>query len=117
MSAVSSALISNISSNLQPDPNKQSAALLRTILLTLNQSAIPGETLAVPPIEGNPPSEIVTTACLMYVNLLVSLLAAFVAMLGKRWLNTCGIQAGRCSRIAETVNRNAMGSRNGHYTS
>ena len=73
--------------NLQPDPNEQSAALLRAILLTLNQSALPGETPAVPPVQGNPPSEIVTATCLMYASLLISLLAAFVAMLGKQWLN------------------------------
>jgi hypothetical protein len=47
---VSSAFIINVHSNLQPDPNEQSAALLRAILLTLNQSAIPGETPAVPPV-------------------------------------------------------------------
>ena len=28
-----------------------------------------------------------TVTCLMYASLLVSLLAAFVAMLGKQWLN------------------------------
>jgi hypothetical protein len=77
----------DVHSNLQPDPNEQSAALLRAILLTLNQSAIPGETPAIPPVQGNPPSEIVTATCLMYASLLISLLAAFVAMLGKQWLN------------------------------
>ena len=62
-------------------------ALLRAILLTLNQSAIPGETPVVPPAQEGPPSEIVTVTCLMYASLLISLLAAFVAMLGKQWLN------------------------------
>jgi len=62
-------------------------ALLRAILLTLNQSAIPGETPAVPPVQEDPPSEIVTVTGLMYASLLISLLAAFVAMLGKQWLN------------------------------
>ena len=62
-------------------------ALLRAILLTLNQSAIPGETSTVPPVQQNPPSEIVTVTCLMYASLLISLLVAFVAMLGKQWLN------------------------------
>jgi len=62
-------------------------ALLRAILLTLNQSAIPGETPTVPPVHQSPPSEIVTVTCLMYASLIISLLAAFVAMLGKQWLN------------------------------
>ena len=86
-SAVSSAFVIDVHSNLQPDPNEQSAALLRAILLTLNQSAIPGETPTVPPIQEDPASEIVTATCLMYASLLVSLLAAFIAMLGKQWLN------------------------------
>jgi hypothetical protein len=85
-SAVSSAFVIDVHSNLQPDPNEQSAALLRAILLTLNQSAIPGETPAVPPTQ-DPSSEIVIVTCLMYASLMISLLAAFVAMLGKQWLN------------------------------
>ena len=62
-------------------------ALLRAILLTLNQSAIPGETPAIPPVQKDPPTEIVIVTSLMYASLLISLLAAFVAMLGKQWLN------------------------------
>jgi hypothetical protein len=34
-----------------------------------------------------PPAEIVTTSNLLYASLLISLLAAFVAMLGKQWLS------------------------------
>jgi hypothetical protein len=86
-SAVSSAFVIDVHSGLQPDPNEQTAALLRAILLTLNQSAIPGETATVPPAQENPPAEIVTVTALMYASLVISLLAAFVAMLGKQWLN------------------------------
>ena len=86
-SAVSSAFVIAVDSGLQPDPNEQSAALLRAILLTLNESAIPNETATVPPVPDNPPSEIVTVVGLMYASLVISLLAAFVAMLGKQWLN------------------------------
>ena len=85
-SAVSSAFVIDVHSNLQPDPNEQSVALLRAILLTLNQSAIPGETPTVPS-QKDPSSEIVTVTCLMYASLLFSLLAAFLATLGKQWLN------------------------------
>ena len=73
--------------HLQPDPNEQSAAFLRAILLTLSQSAIPGKIPTVPPTQEDPSNEIVTTTCLMHANLLISLLAAFVAMLGKQWFN------------------------------
>ena len=86
-SAVSSAFVIDVHSNLQPDPNQQSAALLRAILITLNQSAIPGEIPTVPPVQQHPPSEIVTVSCLIYASLMISVLAAFAAMLGKQWLN------------------------------
>jgi hypothetical protein len=85
-SAVSSAFVIDVHSNLKPDPSEQSAALLRVILLTLNQSAIPGENPTIPPVQEDPPSEIVTVTGLMYASLLISLLAAFVAMLGRESL-------------------------------
>ena len=100
-SAVSSAFVIDIQSKLEPDPNEQSAALLRAILFTLNQSALPAETVTLPPIHEDPPSKIVTASSLMYASLLISLLAAFVAMLGKQWLNRYlrnagGSMADRC---------------------
>ena len=86
-SAVSSAFVIDIQPKLEPDSNDQSVALLRAILLTLNQSAIPNETPVVPPVQQDPPTEIVTVTGLMYASLFISLLAAFIAMLGKQWLN------------------------------
>ena len=112
-SAVSSAFVIAVQTNLQPDPNQQSAAVLRLILLTLNQSAIPNESLAVPPVQEDPPPEIVTASGLMYSSLLISLLAAFVAMLGKQWLNRylrhaggsmierCGDRQRKCDGLQE----------------
>ena len=61
--------------------------LLRAILLTLNQSAIPGGNPIPLPVQEDRPNEIITVTGLMYASLLISLLAAFVAMLGKQWLN------------------------------
>ena len=86
-STVSSAFIIDIYKQLQPDTSDQSAALLRAILLTLNHSAIPNETHTVLAVQKYPSSEIVTVNCLLYASLLLSLLAAFVAMLGKQWVN------------------------------
>ena len=86
-SAVSSAFVIDAQSKLEPDPNDQTAILLRAILLTLNQSAIQNETPIVPPVQQDPPTEIVTATGLMYASLLISLLAAFIAMLSKQWLN------------------------------
>ena len=77
----------DVQTKLEPDPNDTTAVYLRAILLTLNQSAISGE-LPVPPTPWSGPArEIVITTNLLYASLLISLLAAFVAMLGKQWLN------------------------------
>ncbi|KAF9783427.1 hypothetical protein BJ322DRAFT_1070770 [Thelephora terrestris] len=86
-SAVSSAFVIAIQPELQPDPGQQSEAYLRAILLTLNPSISPDEPPAAPPVWSGPPQEIITTLDLLYASLLMSLLAAFVAMLGKQWLN------------------------------
>jgi len=40
-----------------------------------------------PPAWNGPPAEVVTTVILLYASLLISLLAAFVGMLGKQWVN------------------------------
>ena len=77
------------------------AAYLRAILLALNSSAIPEELPTPPAAWTGPAQEIVVAASLLYASLLMSLLAAFVAMLGKQWLNrylrdTGGSIAERC---------------------
>ena len=112
-SAVSSAFVIDVQSNLQPDPNQQTAILLRAILLTLNQSAIPGESPSLLPVQAGPPGGIVTVSGLMYASLLISLLAAFTAMLGKQWLNRylrhvggstierCGDRQRKCDGLAK----------------
>ncbi|KAF9647862.1 hypothetical protein BDM02DRAFT_3097359, partial [Thelephora ganbajun] len=84
-SAVSSSFVVNIQTKLEPDPNDMTVAYLRAILLTLNHSAIPGEFPAPPTAWSGPAQEIVVATNLMYASLLISLLAAFVAMLGKQW--------------------------------
>lgn len=73
--------------NLQPDPNDMTAAYLRAILLTLNHSAIPGELPTPPTPWSGPAQDVVLATNLLYASLLMTLLAAFVAMLGKQWLN------------------------------
>jgi len=86
-STVSSAFVTDIQSQLEPDTDEQSAAYLRTILFTLNQSAIPGADPTVPPTWDGLSGEIVMASNLLYASLLIPLLAAFVAILGKQWLN------------------------------
>ena len=50
----------------------------------------------------------------MYASLTISLLVASVAMLGKQWLNRCGMWVGQQLNVAETVSASAMDSQNGH---
>ena len=100
-SAVSSSFVIDIQTKLEPDPNDVTAAYLRAILLTLNSSATLGELPAPPTPWSGPADELVVVTDLMYASLLLSLLAAFVAMLGKQWLNrylrdTGGSIAERC---------------------
>jgi len=100
-SAVSSAFVIDIQSKLEPDSGERSEAYLRAILLTLNRSVVPDEDPIAPPEWNDPPTEIITTSDLLYASLLMSLLAAFVAMLGKQWLSrylrhTGGSMAERC---------------------
>ena len=85
-SAVSSAFVIDVQSKLEPDSGERSEAYLRAILLSINQSVSPGEVPAPPPTWGGPRREIITTLDLLYASLLMSLLAAFVAMLGKQWV-------------------------------
>lgn len=100
-SAVSSSFVTDVQTKLEPDPNDTTVAYLRAILLTLNNSTIPGELPAPPTAWTGPAREIVVVTNLLYASLLLSLLAAFVAMPGKQWLNrylrdTGGSIAERC---------------------
>jgi len=94
-SGVSSAFVIDVQSKLQPDPSERSEAYLRAILLSLNRSIASDEDPATPPAWNGPPTEIITTSDLLYASLLMSLLAAFVAMLGKQWLNRYRRHTGR----------------------
>jgi len=86
-SAISGAFVIDIRSKLEPDSSERSEIYLRAILLSLNPSAAPGEVPMAPPAWSGPPGGIVEASNLLYASLVMSLLAAFVAMLGKQWLN------------------------------
>ena len=86
-SAVSSSFVIDVQTGLGPDPNDATALYLRAILLTLNDSAVLADLPAPPTPWTGPAQEIIVVTNLLYASLLLSLLAAFVAMLGKQWLN------------------------------
>ena len=85
-SAVSSAFIIDVQSKLEPDPNEMTAAYMRILIHTMNNSLFP-DTNPSSTIWTGPPPEIVTVQSLLYASLATSLFAAFLAMLGKQWVN------------------------------
>ena len=85
-SAVSSAFIIDVQSNLQPDPNEMTAAYLRIMIHNMNNSLFPDADPSSVTWTG-PPPEIITVQSLLYGSLATSLFAAFIAMLGKQWVS------------------------------
>ena len=85
-SAVSSAFVIDAQSKLEPDPNEMTAAYLRILIHTMNDSLFPDANPSSVVWTG-PPSEVVTVQSLLYASLTTSLFVAFLAMLGKQWVN------------------------------
>ncbi|KAF9649283.1 hypothetical protein BDM02DRAFT_1937572 [Thelephora ganbajun] len=86
LSAVSSAFIIDVQSKLEPSSNDLTAAYLRILIHTMNNSLFPDEDLSSITWTG-PPPDIVTVQSLLYASLATSLFAAFLAMLGKQWIS------------------------------
>ena len=85
-SAVSSAFNIDVQSKLEPGPNEMTAAYMRILIHTMNNSLFP-DTDPDSATWTGPPPEIVTVQSLLYASLATSLFAAFLAMLGKQWVN------------------------------
>jgi len=85
-SAVSSAFIIDVQSKLEPDPNDTTTAYLRILIHTMNNSLFPDADPNSAAWTGPPPG-IVAVQSLLYASLTTSLFAAFLAMLGKQWIN------------------------------
>jgi hypothetical protein len=67
---------------------------MQVLLHTLNATLYPDVSLPPAPWSG-PGNEVVVVLCLLYASLSTSLFAAFVAMLGKQWLNRFSRNKGR----------------------
>jgi len=85
-SAVTSAFIIQVQSQLQPDPNEETAALLRVLIYKIDNTTF-GNNIPVVPQWSGPPHTIVQVQAILYASLSASLFSAFLAMLGKQWLN------------------------------
>ena len=85
-SAVTSAFIIDIQSELKPDYQQMNNALLE-MLLNATTGALPADPAASVPRWSGPYPVIVQVQCILYATLFATLLAAFLAMLGKQWLS------------------------------
>ena len=85
-SAVTSAFIIQVHPQLQPDPTDETAALLRVALYKMDNTTFGGSIPPLPQWTGAP-RRMIHIQAILYASLAASLFLAFLAMLGKQWLN------------------------------
>ena len=85
-SAVASAFIIEVNSELKPDPNDETAALLRVLLYKMDNTTFGNHVPPLPQWTG-PPNAIVQVQAVLFTSLAASLLSALLAVLGKQWLS------------------------------
>lgn len=85
-SVVSAVFVTTLQQKLEPNPNEINAAYMQILIHAVNNSLFPDVDPGAVTWTG-PPSGIVTAQSLLYASLATSLLAAFLAMLGKQWIN------------------------------
>ena len=103
-SAVTSAFIIDVQSQLQPDTGEETAALLRVLIHKIDNTTFGAETPTIPQWTG-PPRAVVQVQAILYTSLATSLLSAFLAMLGKQWLNRYASTELRGTAIERSQNR------------
>jgi hypothetical protein len=85
-SAVASAFIIDVQSELKPDYEEMNNALLE-MLLNATTGSLPANSTSSIPRWSGPDPVIVQVQCIFYATLTATLLASFLAILGKQWLN------------------------------
>ena len=103
-SAVASAFIIEVNPQLQSDPNEETAALLRVLIYKIDNTTF-GNDIPTLPQWTAPPSAIVQVQAILFASLAVSLFSAFLAVLGKQWLNRYESIDMRGSAIERSHNR------------
>ncbi|KAF9783506.1 hypothetical protein BJ322DRAFT_980879, partial [Thelephora terrestris] len=83
-SAVTTAFIIEVNSQLQPDSGDETAALLRVLIYKIDNTTFGSDVPTLPQWDG-PSSVTVHVQAILYASLATSLIAAFLAMLGKQW--------------------------------
>ena len=103
-SAVTSAFIIQVHSEFQQDPNEETAALLRVLIHKIDNTTFGGDVPTVPQWSG-PTQMAVQVQAILLASLTASLFSAFLAMLGKQWLNRYASIDIRGSAIERCQNR------------
>ena len=101
---MTSAFIIDVQPQLQQDPNEETAALLRVLIHKLDNTTFGGGVPPVPQWSG-PSHTIVQVQAMLYASLAASLLSAFLAMLGKQWLNRYASIDMRGTAVERSQNR------------
>ena len=101
---MASAFIIEVNSQLQPDPNDETAALLRVLIYKIDNTTF-GDTPPTLPQWTGPPYTIVQVQAILFASLAASLFSSLLAMLGKQWLNQYASIDMRGSAIERSQNR------------
>ena len=96
--------ITQLQPQLQPDSGDETAALLRVLIYKMDNTTFGNDIPALPQWAG-PPRTIVQVQAILYGSLVISLFTAFLAMLGKQWLNQYASVDTRESTIERSQNR------------
>ena len=102
---MTSAFIIEVNSQLQPDPNEETAALLRVLIYKTDSTTFGGDIPTIPPPWTGPPRMIVQVQAILYASFAASLFSALLAMLGKQWLNRYMSTDMRGTAIERSQNR------------
>jgi hypothetical protein len=103
-SAVASAFIIEVNSQLQSNPGDETAALLRVLIYKIDNTTFGNDIPSLPQWTG-PPRAMVHVQAILFASLAASLFSAFLAMLGKQWLNRYDATDTRGSIIERCQNR------------
>ena len=101
---MTSAFIIQVQPQLQPDTGEETTALLRVLIYKIDNTTFGGNTPALPQWSG-PPHAIIQVQAILYASLAASLFSAFLAMLGKQWLNRYASIDMRGSAVERSQNR------------
>jgi hypothetical protein len=104
LSVLTSAFIIEVNSQLKPDPNDATAALLRVLIHKIDNTTFGDDPSTLPQWTG-PPRRIVHVQAILFMSLGASLLSAFLALLGKHWLNRYASTDMRGTAIERSQNR------------